>query len=101
MQNNADDQILQKSLDDIVRDARKQLSERPLYIVLTEHGYHISDAAPQVQHGHYRVNVDGTTTLLVPDSETNKLMELPGHPASYPNMTTSDLKLNEDKPANN
>ncbi len=87
-----------KSLDDTVRQARERMTTEPMYIATTKRGYAISAEPPQLRQNYYRVNLDGSTTLIVRDHETQELMELPGHPASYPSLTTTDLALEEDTP---
>ena len=97
MPDNFDYHWLQNSLENTVREARKQLTSEPLYIVATKLGYIITDRLPQGEPVYYRVNVDKSTTLVVIDQGTKKPRELPLYPASEPNPTRTDLALEEDK----
>src|SRR5215203_5632335 len=96
MTRNADGKKPSENLDDMVREARNQLDSQPLYIVATKRGYTINERPPLGEPVYYRVNLDGTTTLMVHDPETKQLLELSAYPASLPNMTTADRALNED-----
>jgi hypothetical protein len=97
MQYNDDHNGLQESLHDTVREARNQLRSQPLYIVATAHGYDIVDSLPEHEPVYYRVNMDGTTTIIVTDNETHKLLELHGHEhsTSEPNPTMTDFAFEE------
>ena len=96
MPDNFDYHWLQNSLENTVREARKQLTSEPLYIVATKLGYIIIDRLPQDEPVYYRVNVDKSTTLVVTDQETKKPRELPLYPASESGLSTTDLPSEED-----
>src|SRR5215213_7309316 len=96
MDDSSDRYLLQWMLEDTVREAGTQLSAQPLYIVATEHGYDIVDKFPENAPVYYRVNMDGTTTLIVTDIETQKSVELHAHPASEPSPTMTDLAFEEE-----
>ena len=83
------------NLDETVREARTQQASQPLYIVATNRGYTINVQPPQREPAYFRVNVDGSTTLMAQDLETKQLLEFPVHPATLPNLTTTDLALEE------
>jgi hypothetical protein len=88
-----DDDDLQESLRDTIREARNQLRSKPLYIVATADGYDIVDRLPESVPAYYRVNMDGTITLLVTEIETHKLLELHG----YEHSTMTNFGFEEDK----
>jgi hypothetical protein len=83
-------------LEETVRKARTQLDSKPLYIVATKRGYNIVEQSPQKEPAYFRVNADGSTTLMVNDPETRQLLEFPVHPATLPDMTTADVALDQD-----
>ena len=97
MQYDDDDYDFQESLHNTVREARKQLRSKPLYIVASARGYDIVDRLPEGEPVSYRVNMDGSITIIVSDNETHKLLELHGHehPASEQNATVTDLAFEE------
>ena len=78
------------------RICRHALDSQPLYIVATKRGYTINEQPSQREPAYFRVNVDGSTTLMVNDPETKQLLEFPVHPASLPNMTTADVALDQN-----
>ena len=96
MPDNFDYHWLQNSLENTVREARKQLMSEPLYVVATKLGYVITNRLPQDEPVYYRVNVDKSTTLVVTDQETKKPRELPLYPASESGLSTTDLPSEED-----
>jgi hypothetical protein len=96
MTQNADKKKPSINLDETVREARTQLDSQPLYIVPTKRGYTINEQPPQREPAYFRLNVDGSTTLIVHDPETRQFLEFAVHPASLPNMTRAEVALDED-----
>src|SRR5215207_6054760 len=65
-----------KSLDEVVGEARAILASDPLYVVASKEGYVILNTAPELGEVGFRMNVDGSTTLIFTDHEKKKLSEL-------------------------
>ena len=91
MSDNSDYHWLQNSLENTVREARKQITSEPLYIMAIKLGYIIIDRLPQDEPVYYRVNLDKSITLIVTDQETKTPRELPLYTATEPNLSTTDL----------
>ena len=67
-----------KSLGEVIEEARNMLASEPLYVVAGKEGYEISDTAPELGEVGFRINLDGSATLIFTDHEMKTMSELHG-----------------------
>jgi hypothetical protein len=89
-----------KSLAEVIEEARNMLVSDPLYVVAGKEGYVILDTAPELGEVGFRINLDGSATLIFTDHEMKTMSELHGRPSPEPNSASKDVPLEEDPPGN-
>jgi len=85
-----------KSLGEVIEEARNMLASDPLYVVAGKEGYVIVDTMPELGEVGFRINLDGSATLIFTDHETKTMSELHGHPSPEPDPAGKDVPSEED-----